>query len=61
LASPVNEKRIVQGQWRALVRMFALPMLLLVGVEMVGAGLAQASWQRLALRSQLPRYPPPAR
>jgi len=52
LASPVNEKQIVQGQWLALVRMFALPMLLLVGVEMVGAGLAQASFQRIA--SQIP-------
>ncbi len=52
LASPVNEKQIVQGQWRALVRMFALPMLLLVGVEMVGAGFAQASFQRIA--SQIP-------
>src|SRR6266699_6167823 len=54
LASPVNEKQIVQGQWRALVRMFALPMLLLVGVEMVGAGLAQASWQRIAAQIPTP-------
>src|SRR6266700_257894 len=54
LASPVNEKQIVQGQWRALVRMFALPMLLLVGVEMVGAGFAQASFQRIAAQIPTP-------
>src|SRR6266568_6450727 len=52
LASPVNEEQIVQGQWLALVRMFALPVMLLVGVQMVGAGLSQASWRRIA--SQIP-------
>jgi len=47
LASPVSERDLIRGQWRALMRMFGLPVLMLVGIFAVGAGLSQASWQRI--------------
>jgi ABC-type transport system involved in multi-copper enzyme maturation permease subunit len=48
LATPVSEKQIVRGQWRALVRMFGVPLLLLLMVCMAGAGLSQRAWHRIS-------------
>src|SRR5207237_1521861 len=48
LATPVTGKQIVGGQWRALMRMFGLPVLLLLGAAVAGTVLSQISFQRLA-------------
>ena len=37
LATPVSEREIVHGQWRALLRLFAVPVVLLLGVQLAGA------------------------
>src|SRR6185503_5651553 len=45
LAAPLNGKEIVQGQWRALVRMFALPMILFLVVRAAEEVLStQVTW-----------------
>lgn len=51
LVSPLDERQIVRGQWRALLRMFGLPVLLLVGVYVTGATLAQLSMLRLTTQA----------
>jgi ABC-type transport system involved in multi-copper enzyme maturation permease subunit len=47
LATPLNEGQIVAGQWQALLRMFGLPVLLLLSVHVAGSTLAQAGFQRV--------------
>jgi ABC-type transport system involved in multi-copper enzyme maturation permease subunit len=47
LATPLNEAQIVAGQWQALLRMFGLPVLLLLGVHVAGSTLAQTGFQRV--------------
>ncbi|HEY5911423.1 MAG TPA: hypothetical protein VJA21_12555 [Verrucomicrobiae bacterium] len=51
LVTPLSESRIVGGQWRAFLRMFGLPVLLLLGVHVAGATLSQLSFQRLAAQA----------
>jgi hypothetical protein len=51
LVSPLSERQIVAGQWRALLRMFGLPVLLLLGVQVGGAALSQISFQRIAAQA----------
>jgi hypothetical protein len=51
LATPVDEQDIVRGQWRALLRMFALPVLLLVGLQAGGAALSQLSFQSIGAKA----------
>jgi hypothetical protein len=51
LATPLTERQIVAGQWRALVRMFGLPVLLLLGVQLATATLSQFGFQRIATRA----------
>lgn len=41
LAAPLHGREIVQGQWRALVRMFALPLTLFVFVQFAATILSQ--------------------
>jgi hypothetical protein len=48
LASPVTEKELVRGQWRALLRTFGLPVLLLIAVQVTGAALSQNFWKAAA-------------
>jgi hypothetical protein len=48
LATPLSERQIVAGQWRAFIRMFGLPVLLLAGMHGMGVTLSQLSLQRLA-------------
>ena len=48
LATPVTEKQIIGGQWRGWLRMFGLPLLLLLSAGVAGAVLSQLSFQRLA-------------
>jgi hypothetical protein len=51
LATPLTERQIVAGQWRALVRLFGLPVLLLLGVQLSTATLSQLGFQRFATRA----------
>ncbi len=51
LSTPLNESQIVAGQWRALLRMFGLPVLLLLGVHVTGVTLSQIEFQRVATRT----------
>ena len=49
LAAPLSEGTIVRGQWRGLMRMFGLPVLLLVIARIIPAAIAQQSqWGRVA-------------
>ncbi len=48
LVSPIGERQITRGQWRALLRMFGLPLLLLLGVQVSGAVLSQLAWHQMA-------------
>jgi len=40
LAAPVSVREIVDGQWRALLRMFGVPVVLLLAVQLAGSGFA---------------------
>jgi ABC-type transport system involved in multi-copper enzyme maturation permease subunit len=51
LATPLSEGQIVAGQWQAWLRMFGLPVLLLLGVHVAGSTLAQAGFQRVATQA----------
>ncbi|HKS36668.1 MAG TPA: hypothetical protein VJW76_05735 [Verrucomicrobiae bacterium] len=49
LATPLPASRIVQGQWRALLRMFGLPLALCLAVQLFGAALVQQrTWNQFA-------------
>jgi ABC-type transport system involved in multi-copper enzyme maturation permease subunit len=48
LISPVSEREIITGQWRGLLRMFGIPLLLLLSVQVGAAVLSQATWQKVA-------------
>jgi ABC-type transport system involved in multi-copper enzyme maturation permease subunit len=48
LATPVSGKQIVRGQWRALLRMFGLPVAMLLGMHVTGSALSQLGFQRVA-------------
>ena len=48
LATPLSERQIVAGQWRALLRMFGLPVLLLLVVQLAATALSQRGFQRMA-------------
>ena len=49
LATPLTAREIVQGQWRALQRMFGLPVTLYLCVQIIGSTLSQhLSWGGVA-------------
>ena len=48
LTAPVSNRQIVSGQWRALLRMFGLPLAMLLGVHAAACGLSQLGFQRIA-------------
>ncbi|MBE0540083.1 MAG: ABC transporter permease subunit [Verrucomicrobia bacterium] len=49
LAAPLNGREIVQGQWRALVRMFAAPVTVFLGVQFAATALSyHATWGLMA-------------
>jgi ABC-type transport system involved in multi-copper enzyme maturation permease subunit len=51
LIAPLGGKEIVLGQWRALWRLFALPVMLLVAAHVLGMGLSHESiWSVMAQR-----------
>ena len=51
LATPLSERQIVAGHWQALLRMFGLPVLLLLGVHVAGTTLSQVAFQRIATQA----------
>jgi ABC-type transport system involved in cytochrome c biogenesis permease component len=51
LIAPLGGKEIVLGQWRALWRLFGVPVALLVGAHVLGAGFSHESmWSAMAQR-----------
>jgi hypothetical protein len=48
LATPLTVKQILDGQWRALLRMFGVPLAVWLALQLLGTFLAQESWRRLA-------------
>ena len=48
LATPLTAKQILEGQWRALLRMFGLPLVVWIALQLLGTFLAQQTWSRLA-------------
>jgi hypothetical protein len=51
LATPLNERQIVAGQLQALLRLFGLPVLLLLSVQVAGSALSQVVFQRMVSRA----------
>ena len=51
LATPLTVPQIVQGQWRALVRMFGMPLALCLAAQMFGTFLAQQAQQQMWSRA----------
>ena len=47
LATPLDEKQIIRGQWRGLRKLFGLPVLLLIGAYVTGTTLSQLSYYRM--------------
>jgi hypothetical protein len=60
LATPLTEKQIVQGQWRALLRIFGLPVLVCLAAQFLGAVLLQQMmWNQLASATARAAATPP--
>lgn len=61
LATPLTEREMIRGQWRALRRMFGLPLVLCLAVQWTGSYLVQQkSWNRLAAAPVVRPMPAPA-
>ncbi len=50
LASPLDERAIVRGQWSGHLRMFGVPILLLLSIHVVGMVMGQGSWRSLVVQ-----------
>ena len=51
LIAPLGSREIVLGQWRALWRLFGLPVALLVGAQVLGTGFFhESNWSAMAQR-----------
>ena len=48
LTAPLNERHIVHGKWRALLRMFGWPLALLLSVYLTASTLSQLGFQSIA-------------
>lgn len=57
LATPLSAAQIVHGQWRALVRMFALPLGLYLAAQLVATIMAQEATKDMM--ANIPAPPPP--
>jgi ABC-type transport system involved in cytochrome c biogenesis permease component len=58
LVSPVESSVIVRGNWRALLRIFALPVFLIMGAQAVGTFVTQ--YHMFSLMAGIPATPPPS-
>jgi len=56
LATPLNERKIVLGQWRALLRTFAIPVCIVLVLQLVSSGLSHLSMRRTM--AAIPTTPP---
>ncbi len=50
LATPLNDRHIVHGQARAMLRMFGWPVLLLLMVQIGGVWLSHGSWKNVSMQ-----------
>ena len=46
LATPLSERKIVLGQWRALLRTFAIPVCIVLLLQLITSGLSHVSLRR---------------
>jgi hypothetical protein len=46
LATPLSERKIVLGQWRALLRTFAIPVSVVLVLQLISSGLSHVSMRR---------------
>jgi ABC-type transport system involved in multi-copper enzyme maturation permease subunit len=46
LATPLSERKIVLGQWRALLRTFAIPVCIVLALQLISSGLSNLSMRR---------------
>jgi len=61
LTTPLTASQIVQGQWRALLRMFAPPLTLFLAVDLIGSAIAEHTmWSGIAATAPAPPPPTPA-
>jgi hypothetical protein len=59
LASPLTVKQIIHGQWRAVLRMFALPVAVYLAVQFVAAIMASDAMNQLFGAAAATAPPPP--
>ena len=59
LATPLSAVQIVHGQWRALLRMFAVPIVLYLAAQLLATVMAYEATQRLTASIPPPPAPPP--
>jgi hypothetical protein len=59
LATPLSAVQIVHGQWRALLRMFAVPVVLYLAAQLLATVMAYEATQRLTASIPPPPAPPP--
>jgi hypothetical protein len=46
LATPLSERKIVQGQWRALLRTFVIPVSIVLVLQLLSSGLSHVTMRR---------------
>jgi len=59
LATPLSAAQIVHGQWRALLRMFALPILFYLAAQLLATVMAYGAMEELAASIPTPPVPAP--
>jgi hypothetical protein len=59
LATPLSAAQIVHGQWRALLRMFAVPIVLYLAAQLLATVMVYGASEKLAASIPTPRVPPP--
>jgi hypothetical protein len=59
LATPLSATQIVHGQWRALLRMFAVPIVLYLAAQLLATVMAYGASEKLAASLPTPPVPPP--
>jgi hypothetical protein len=60
LATPLTTRQVLRGQWQALLRMFALPLVLFLAAQMFAAVMAQNVWRQTAAPPAAATPVPPA-
>ena len=56
MSTPLTAQQIIQGQWRAMLRQFSAPLILLLAVQLLGSFWAQQTmWIRMAVAAPPPK------